>query len=196
MSTTIVYRNNFGESITNQQLSLVNEYQKVYLINNNPKKIEYFENNVLDEIEYYKDATESLDSIFSELGTNNLVITTVEVLNDYKIKTSINYENGVQKGFGKYLFLNSKIICVHEFNANGELDIIFSRKYIFEEIGNEIGEELYSFRYNEDGTLKSMSGVGYPFSEYNQSIDASEISIYFPNLLTENPYYVNSNFLP
>jgi len=196
MATTISFTNYNNEPLSKQQVSASDAYLKVYKINGIIKKIEYYDNGEFDGIEYFKDNSENLNDIFTNLGTNSLVVTQKENINNYLIKTSISYKNGIVSHTEKELSLNGKIICVHELNANNELKIKDCIKYLYDENGSEIGEEILNFRYNEDGSLYAISGSDYPFSEYNQSLYGNDILLYFPNLLTENPYYVNINFLP
>ena len=67
---------------------------------------------------------------------------------------------------------------------------------MYDTLGVYIGEEVFSFYYHANGFLKHISGKGYPFSEHNQFLSALEIQNYFPQLLVENPYYIDSTFLP
>ena len=196
MATTISFTNYNNEPLSNQQASALGEYVKVYEINSIIKKIEYYYDGEFESVEYFKDDTEKLNDIFTALKTNTLCITQKENINNYTIKISTSYINGIISHTEKELFLDSKMICVHELDANNQLKINDCIKYLYDDNGSETGEEIFNFHYNQDGTLKCIHGVDYPFSEYNQSLDASEISLYFPNLLTDNPYYININFLP
>lgn len=72
METIITYANINLQTVTQQQTSLLPEYLKIFSVDGNTKKIEYYENGQLDSIEYYKANNESVSAIFSSLGTNTI----------------------------------------------------------------------------------------------------------------------------
>lgn len=193
MATTVIYTNSYNEIIVEQQLSSLKDYNKVYKLNGVIKKIESYYNGQFDRVEYFKEDNETLNDIFTLAGTNSLLITQIELIGNYKIVNSFSYIEGVNTHIEKHLLLNNKIICIHEQQTAGQL---YCEKYLFDSDESEIGEEIFSFKYNVDGTLKNISGIGYPFSNDNQTMDADKIPLYFPNLLIDNPYYANATFLP
>ena len=189
---TIEYANVDMEPISLEQLELVTEYFKLYKVDGLLKKIESYDNNQLEDIEYYISENESIDDVFMEAGTNSLEIVTNLAYNQYTIKTITYYNNGAVVATDKELLYKGMILCFSELNAIGEANLLFSRKYFYD----ENGEEQFNFSYNEDGSLRSFYGFSYPFSEFNQSLPATDISTYFPNFLLDNPYYLNFDFLP
>jgi len=196
MSTTIIYTNLDNAQISVRQLEDLGDYKKIYLADNIEKKVEIYENHILNEIQYIKAEDENINDIFSELGTNSVTIKSIEAFNDYSIKTIHYYIDGMERSMQKQLLMDNKIICNHEFGSSGNIDVTFSAKYMYDPNGFEISEEIFSFYYYTDGTLNYISGKGYPFSDHNQFLEASEIQNYFPNLFIDNPYYLNSVFLP
>ena len=195
MATTIIFTNEFNEQISQQQLNQLNEFNKVYQVDGVIKKIEFYVDGLLNGIEFHKD-NENLNEIFSILGTNTVDVIEKNTLNDYLILTRNAYGNGILCYIEKELLLDSKVICSQRLDANNIPKNNETRKYIYDNTGFEPGEEIFNFNYNADGSLNYICGVGYPFSEYNQSLYAMEIPLYFPNLLTDNPYYANANFMP
>jgi hypothetical protein len=191
MTTTISYQNFYEESITGQQLGALNEYYKVYSINGIFKKKEFYSNGELKELEYIKDKSENINDIFTALGTNDLGITEFEQFGNYKIEIRKSFHNGIMLVTSKYLRLNERIICEQDFDSNSIPKLETTIKNLYDYLGEE-----FEFKYNADGSLDYIGGSGYPFSGYNQSLDAIEVPLYFPNLLTDNPYYANANFLP
>ncbi|WP_417942167.1 hypothetical protein [Flavobacterium sp. RS13.1] len=196
MSTTIYYTNNDDQFLTNQQLSFIKEFKKVTNVNNQVKKIEYYENEIINQIDYYKHSSENLLDIFNSLGSNTVNIITIENDNSYVIMIESYYIESILSNVEKKLLSDSKVICVQDYGANNIPKLDTTVKYIYDSLGSKIGEEIFSFRYNADGSLKNVSGIGYPFSNDNQTLDADEIPLYFPNLLIDNPYYANATFLP
>jgi len=196
MSTTVRYTNLDNAQITIQQLGYLGDYKKIYLVDDIEKKVEIYVDNKIDEIQYTKADYESLDSVFSQLGTNSVTIITIEEFNEYIIKTIYNYIDGINENMQKQLLMDNKIICNHEFDTSGNIDVRFSAKYMYDDNSFKIGEEIFRFYYYADGTLECICGKGYPFSEHNPFLKASEIQNYFPNLLTDNSYYINFTFLP
>lgn len=195
MATTISYTNGWLQPVTNQQLALLREYNKIFEEDGKLKKIEYYQNSKIIGIDYYKNPNETIDDIFSILGTNTVSIIVLENSGNYKIQTESNYINGIARAKRKYLIENGKIICDQSIHDD-VIQVKETRKYLYDSEGKEVGEEIFRFDYNEDGSLNFVYGVDYPFSEYNQSLKASELDIYFPNLLIDHPYYANADFLP
>jgi hypothetical protein len=196
MSITVLYNDIDDQPVTLQQSGKLKEYKKVYLVNENIKKIEIYVDGVVDETQYIKADDEDINDIFSVLGTNSVTVIINEEYKAYMIRTFLVYANGLIMHTVKNLLSGNKIICNHEYDASGNLNHHFSEKYIYNEKGFHIGEEIFSFKYNADGTLNYISGRGYPFSEHNPFLEASEITKYFPNLLINNPYYKDASFLP
>jgi hypothetical protein len=193
--TTIIFTNEYNEQISQQQLSQLSEFNKVYQVDGLTKKIEFYVDGLLDGIEFHKD-NENLNEIFSILGTNTVDVVEKVTVDNYLILIWTVYKDGILRSIRKELLLDNKVICNQELDVNNVPINQYTKKYIYDDTGFERGEEIFNFNYNSDGSLDYICGVGYPFSEYNQSLDASEISLYFPDLLTENPYYANANFMP
>lgn len=195
MATTIIFTNEYNEQISQHQLNQLSEFNKVYQVDGQTKKIEFYVDGLLDGIEFHKD-NENLNEIFSILGTNTVDVVEKETINNYLILIWTVYKEGIVRSISKELLLDNKVICEQELDANSIPLNKYTKKYIYDDTGFERGEEIFNFNYNADGSLNYICGVGYPFSEYNQSLEAIEIPLYFPNLLTENPYYANANFMP
>ena len=68
MATTVIYTNSYNEIITEQQLSSVKDYNKVYKLNGVIKKIESYYNGQFDGVEYFKEDNETLNDIFTLVG--------------------------------------------------------------------------------------------------------------------------------
>lgn len=195
MATTISFTNYNNEALSKQQVNSLSEYLKVYKVNDVVKKIDYYYNGKLEGIEYFKDDNENLNDVFTSLGTNTLTITHKEIINSHIAKISTSYNNGIISYTEKELSIDNKIICVHELDSNNELKTDDCVKYLYND-DDEENIARFIFHYNPDGTLKYIGGIDYPFSEYNQFLESGEIHLFFPNLLTDNPYYANINFLP
>lgn len=69
------------------------------------KKIESYYNGQFDGIEYFKEDNETLNDIFTLVGTNSLLITQIELIGNYKIVNSFSYMEGVNTHIEKHLLL-------------------------------------------------------------------------------------------
>jgi len=196
MDTIIEYTDIDNMPITVEHSKQLFEFKKHYFVNHVIKIIEIYVDNRLDEIQYFKAEDENTNDIFLKLGTNSVTIITLKKYGRYMVKSVFNYINGINGSVKKNLLEDNKIICNLEFDTSGNIDVTFSAKYMYDANGFEIGEEIFSFHYNTDGTINYISGICYPFSEHNPFLEASEIQTYFPNLLLDNPYYFNLTFLP
>lgn len=196
MSMTISFTNYNAESLSKEEAFALGDYLKVYRKNEIIKKIEYYDKGKLDGIEYFKDESENLSNVFSILGTSSVAITEEKNIDNYRIKTSTSYKDGIKTHIEKELTLNDELICVHEIDGNNRLKINDCVKYFYDTKKGK-RRELLNFYYNGEGNLESIGGFEeYPFSEYNQSLYANEFSKYFPDFLLKNPYYANVDFLP
>jgi antitoxin component YwqK of YwqJK toxin-antitoxin module len=196
MIETITYTDDNDMPITDDQAGELTVYRKLYSVNNVVKKIEIFDDHQLDEIQYVKAENEVLDDIFKLLKTNTVTIITLENYKGFIIKKYFAYNDGINKSSQQLLLSDGKIICEQLIDSKGKLELSCSTKYIYDNDGCLPGEEMFGFKYNEDRSLNRIWGKEYPFSMHNQTLQASEISTYFPNLLDDNPYYKTSEFLP
>lgn len=194
--TTIEFTNEFFKSVNDYQQQSLKNYNKLFKVDNILKKIEYYENNTLNSIEYYKATTENINNIFLQLNTNTLVIVEIQDINNVIVKSYSNYINGIIQSIEKRVLKNGKIICIQDYEINNVVILQSTEKYFYDNNGNDLGEELLSFTYNNNGSLQSVSGSDYPFSNHNQSLDADQFLIYFPTFLNDNAYYQNANLLP
>jgi antitoxin component YwqK of YwqJK toxin-antitoxin module len=192
MATTISYQNFYEEPITEQQLNALNEYYKVYSINGIVKKKEFYSNGELKELEYIKDQSENINDIFTALGTNDLAVTQFEQIGNYNIETCQSFHNGIVLVTEKFLRLNDRIICEQLFDSNNIPKLESTVKNLYD----NSGKEIYEFYYNEGGSLDSVQGHTFHFSENGNSMKASEFLLYFSNFFADNPYYANANFMP
>lgn len=91
MSTVIYFKNYDDEQISHQQLNLVQEFKKEYIIDNKLKKIEHYENGIINQLDYFKDSSENLLDIFNSLGSNTVNIITIENNNSYVVMIESYY---------------------------------------------------------------------------------------------------------
>ena len=111
MSTRIIYTDIEGNPITLQKLESLNDYKKIYLVNNIEKKVEIYVSGIVDEIQYVKSTDENIDDIFNELGKDSITIITKEGYGDYTIKNISNYIDRAMKSSQKQLLKDNKILC-------------------------------------------------------------------------------------
>lgn len=197
---TIEYTNEYEEPITPSQLNNLSDYNKAIKEDGQLRIIEFYIDNQLYSIEFYKYDGITINEIFARLNTNTVTVVESEPVDiNHRLEKRIIYKEGVITHIGRILYLHNSIICEQKIDINPNLPIVDSSiKYLYESnsINNEIGNEKFNFRYNSDGSLKRMGGDRPYFNEYDDSIAAAEVAIRFPTLFIEHPYYANANFLP
>lgn len=197
---TIAYANEYGEPITPDQLSSLSDYNKLIKEDGVLRIIECYMDNHLGGIEFYKHDGITISEIFERLNTNTVTVVELDpVIGNYSAHKKTTFKEGIIKHIKMSLYLNSSVVCEQAIDVATNSPILNSTiKYLYDNyaIKNEIGDEKFNFRYNSDGSLRRMGGERPYFNEYDDSMDATEIAIRFPNLLIEHPYYAEANFLP
>lgn len=96
MSTTIKYKNLYGEDMTLQQLPNVNDYNKVQLENGTTKRIDTFYDKELNSGIYYLSPNEDMQSILLEFS--KIWLSTEIFLNTQLMGAFISKEWEIYKG--------------------------------------------------------------------------------------------------
>lgn len=196
MSTTISYENPFSNPIPHQQITNLDSYYRVYRINGNRKKKEFYNSGNLELVLYYMDPIESeatiLGNLHSEYPTSEISLIYLEMNPVYSVKIEKFYNNE-SNYVGKtktILNANDQEICYVDFNKNGTIEEIKKILYVD-------NDSVLYFTYDiNNNNLISMSGNVSPFVAESQYISADQIDFFFPNLLIENPYYKDGTLLP
>lgn len=188
---TISYTNPDGLPITYQQSTLLEEYCKVFSLENDKKIIEHYNSGSLELIEYYKTENESLEDILAVYNLDILQVISYENINQYVVEFKTVFSTGIPIIIEKSLFFNNKLICYQEFNNDGTIDHQFSKK-----IHHLIDDEELYFYYESNNNIESIGGTPFPFSEFNQRLELDEFESYFPNFIVDHPYYADATFLP
>lgn len=195
MATIFLYTNTQDEPVTEQQLNTLNEFNKIYKVDNIIKKIESFKEGSLYQVTHYKEEDESVSDLLNNYSNLQfLEIRERSFLSSFKIENVKNYSNNELTYTSKELFdQNNNLICVEILDDN-ELPIFNeTEKYLYQN-----NEKVLSFCYKEDGAIKYIWGDLVENTDQRQkgSISSEMISTYFPNFLSENPYYSTASFLP
>lgn len=196
MSTTISYENAFSNPITHQQITNLDSYYKVYRINGNIKKKEFFNSRNVEFVLYYMDSFESeatiLNDLHSEYPSSEILLIYLEINSAYSVKIEkfFNSESNYEGKTKTILNANEQEICYVDFDENGTIEEI--KKFLYLE-----NDTVLDFTYNIDNNnLISMSGNVSPFVAESPFIRADQIDFFFPGLLIENTYYEDGTFLP
>lgn len=195
---TFSYENYLGESITFQQVDLLDDYNKNYYDDNSLlRKIEHYEKKQITSYTYYLNSNETLSMVLEEYKNENIDIITRSYFGSYRIEESKDYEKSVLKFYFRKLYdSNNNLICEQEFNIS-DLKVVPAKteKYLY-----VADEELCAlgFEYTEDGLVKYIWGqwVENTDKRWTGGIYTAEIFRYFPTLFTDYPYYSDFEFLP
>lgn len=188
MATTIEYKNEFGNEVTQNQLALLKDYIKIEKINDSLKSEELYVDGIISRVDYQKSQNETISEILSKYST------------EVAIHITTHFESfGIyQMGYIES-YMNNNILSKSRFLKNEEDEIILSQdidKVNNTPIPNTIKkyfsfteDEYYLFHYKDDGTLREMNstrtinyGVWRP-SDLNDlnGFSWSEVGNYYQN---------------
>jgi hypothetical protein len=193
----ISYTNQLDELITEQQIEYINKYHKIFSLNGVVKKSEVYSNKKLYTVIYHKDDGELDADIIGEFSNLFLELREKEsVFANYSIISVRYYKDGVLYNNGRELYdNNNNEICSQFYDLTTNEPLYEdTEKYLYD----ENNEKILRFEYNENGTLKCVWGdLVLQNADYNvETIYLEDIPFYFPDLLSNNPYYTNANMLP
>lgn len=197
MATNINYTNYLDQPIDQTQIELIDKYNKIYKDDNLIKKVEFYEDKQIKSLIYYRDL-ETNEEILNAYSNIELIdIRTRENYGGiYTIEICRAYYNGVLDPIVEKLLKdsNGNVLCTASFNESGnQIALGSTEKYYYEN-----DEKVLCFDYKDDGTLNYIWGdwVDNTDQRVRGSIYFDKISLYFPDLIPDNPYYLNADFLP
>ncbi|MBB5332899.1 hypothetical protein [Chryseobacterium koreense] len=185
MSTNIIYKNNYGIEIPINQALQLEEYSKYISIDNKLKKIEAFENGIVNILNYYLDINEDSASVLSQyINIETVVLIKSEQLFNCIKEEGYTYEGGQLTGRTVSIIKDNQTICFRLLNLQEQP--LRTTKYFYEN-----GEEKYDFEYNEDGTCFMI----YKNNEFGEDILAANIGQPGVNFSWDEvgDYYKNAN---
>ena len=118
------------------------------------------------------------------------------VSTNYSIISVRYYKDGVLLNHGRELYdNNNNEICSQFYDLTTNEPLYEDTE---KNLYDENNEKILRFEYNENGTLKCVWGdLVLDNADYNvETIYLEDIPSYFPDLLSNNPYYTNANLLP
>ncbi|ARS39251.1 hypothetical protein CA265_06015 [Sphingobacteriaceae bacterium GW460-11-11-14-LB5] len=202
MSTTIKYKNLYGEDMTLQQLPNVGDYDKLQYENGNVKRIDSYYDKKLDSGTYYLSSTEDKQAIVLEFS--NIWISTEIYLNTQSVGTFTLREWETYGGTdliskGKTLFDNQDRRVATEFLDINSSQIKSIEKKFYLTIHDEYIDidglpdfGQLSFYYKEDLIIVEVNLPGFEDDNYRISDNENVLN----NLLIrplfkweDHPYY-------
>lgn len=173
---------------------------KIYEKNGIILKREEYDKDKLLTVFYYlqnnETEREAVETILNDYaGIDGFAVVKTEDLNDHTKETQrfFTKEGIYDEYFVTCIFDHNNCMTYERTESyfKGVLDVEI-RKYYFE---NSI--ELFEFAYTINGELTLMRGSESPFvAENDGSITVSEIDLFFPGFLDQNPYYKNTEMMP
>jgi len=203
MSITTIYKNSFGSTISSEQASGMQEYEKLTYVNNQLKIIESFEfvDAASTTISYFMDVDENKNSLISQYTDANknvscLLYTNKQTTNSFSLWDQEHYSvNGVLAGRAKIAFdERDRIILIAPLNIDTNMPQSLSiKKFYGDDNSNPSGETLLEFGYSPDNTIdyvfdpQGYFGYGDTL-RFDQFLDDIEFSQHaFP--WDQHPYY-------
>lgn len=196
-TTAISYVDDLGDAITKPEFDLLTSRGIAYSENNVVKKVEYFNEGLITFVRYYLADGEDISAVLDSYNDVSVEFITTYRYYKYTIEEVNAYRNKSLKFYSKNLFDEfNNVICEQAYNISTKEPILEStEKYLFNN-----PDDIFSlgFEYDNLGMLKYIWGNMVDQTDQNQrgTIPADMIATYFPNLLTNNPYYINAEFLP
>ena len=199
----------FGKPVTEQQLSLLNEYTEILIdpTTSLVKTMNTFKNGNLWDINYFKSGNESENQIVNDLKTQTdsftiserLVTTanyTIESSNQY-ISTDLNSPPLKSKALKKQ---NGEPICIETLDANNSLPIPDeTKKYYYgtDEDGEEF--EILEGFYKQDGSIDYI--IYKPNGDLNSGQDweyfyQSNFAVLQSKFTNDISYFLTSTLIP
>lgn len=191
------YTNRFGNPISEQQLSLINEYRKVFEVNGVSKYIEHYENNLMTYIEYYKADNELIDVISNQLKENvqSFVIIENENINGYRVENQHSFINSTLYVNSQRLLYDNqnRLTCYQTCFDDQTPDLSSTEKYYYDAQPNK----KIVFCYDDDGIVVGCHAEGYPpFDREYNDMPIEYFNQHYPTFFNDHPYYLNANFIP
>lgn len=197
----IIYKNIFGENINLNQIKEIDEYNKVFIENDQIKKIEKYENNILESIDYFINDGEKESLIVQELS--KLVNCGVNIkdpkdpIGQYLLENERGYRAGVLALKNRNLYDQfGNIICLEMINIiNDQPFYSSSVKYFYGSKVEENKEPIFEATYKEDSSLEYIDIVYMDdpqgcemftlddFNELEQRFNGTDLSYYLTAIL-------------
>ncbi|MDV7699490.1 hypothetical protein N6B72_21475 [Chryseobacterium soli] len=163
------------------------------------KREEYDEHKLLTVFYYLQDhetEQEAIETIGKDYaGIEGFAVVKTEKLNGYTKEVNRFYTaDGIYDEFCITTLFDQNNCMIYEREESyfkGVHDIE-TRKYYIED-----AKEVFEFVYKNSGELLLMKGFEPPFvAENNGSITVSEMELFFPDFLSQHPYYKNAEMIP
>ncbi|QQV01262.1 MULTISPECIES: hypothetical protein [Chryseobacterium] len=161
MSTTISYENEFNSSITEQQASMLNNFNKIIKNNNVLKVKEEYVNGKISDIVFYRE-NESIDEIFNKYP----MLSRIEVANIIEnngvyiqqVFEAYSKNEGLKlRTFNVESISTGKSICHGYYNLQtGEIIPEKTEKYMYD----VYGDLVCRFIYNNIGKIEKIREEG------------------------------------
>lgn len=207
MNETVEFTNFIDRPITGQQAISLGKYHKIFKKNGVIVRDEFYKCEKLIWMRYYLQLEDNEQDVVANITP--LVVEYVEVCTrectivHTVVRGRLYKEEVLIEKFNELHDEKGNPICYEYIDMEtGQAQFNETEKQLYDENNNVI---VY-FDYNKDKSLRSIWGQmvydkniyrhpGAAFAE--QSIFGLDaINKYFPKLLVENPYYLNSNLLP
>jgi hypothetical protein len=195
MSTTIEYKDDFGNLISGKQAAQLENHNELLLEDGVQVLKKSFYKKTLDYVTFYNPQnlsnSDAINLISQDYPLTPFDIVSETPMGNYKMRTYLAHDVNANYD-GKHIELvdqNDYIICLEEYDENDALENV--TKYALNSNGGEI-----IFRYSRffDRSLQSVSGVAG--NSFNENVSISDFEINYPNFLNTHPYYQDGTFLP
>jgi len=192
------------EDDNRKQISIPEEaslyHYKVYEENGTILKREEYEGHKLLNVFYYlqdheteQDAIETIGKDYA--GIDGFAVVKTKILNGYTKEINRFYTaDGIDDEFCITALFDQNNCMIYEQEESYFMGVhdIETRKYYVED-----AKKIFEFVYKSSGELLLMKGFEAPFvAENNGSITVSEIELFFPDFLSQHPYYKNAEIIP
>lgn len=157
---TISYKNKYGGPITKEQALVLDKYIKVFSTADSIKREETFYKGKFNSLTYYKDVSETQQTILNtELTDEGLTIRETVQYGDYRLEKDFYYNNAsIFQGHLNSLYDPNNFLVGQEYlDENGRVNYQETFKYYYDmSVSNEPDDYIFICTYSASGSLKEI----------------------------------------
>ena len=173
----IAYTNFDGRSLSDVQIASNDAYIKVFKDNDNLRKEEYYENNILINTLYYMEFGSSHQNLLSMNNESTKIIEIENIDSNYAKYHRFRYDNGILKNKGLSVYKNNQLcVMTQDLDLQTGLAIYYTTCKYYED---QVNGYEFEFNYYNSGQLASVI-VSNDAKKFYEQYKRSELEL-IPN---------------
>jgi len=202
--TSIIYCDNLGDPISEEEFDLLNLRSIAYLENGEKKKIEYYDGRKMFDVTYYLNNDGNIEDAYNNLKTERnshdkesvTIIRKIKWQN-YRVEEATLFINKELSSLSKVLYDKAgREICEQAYDINTGAPLPKSTEKYFYDKSDDEKSLWISYESNGDIGLITGEWVENTDRGWKGYMRGDMLEFYFPGFLKTYPYYRTTNFLP